>query len=135
MPMLPITAFYGVLLSLLLLVLARAVVKARIKHTQGLGHSHKDVLLAGRNHANATEYIPILLFLLAFAELNGASYGVLHVFGSMIIIGRLLHAWGFVKSQGKQHIGRFWGTALTWLSMITGSIINLLLIWPYLLRP
>ena len=27
-----------------------------------IGHIHKDVLLAGRNHANATEYVPYSLF-------------------------------------------------------------------------
>lgn len=135
MPMLPITAFYGILLTLLLLILARSVVKARLKHSQGLGHTHKDVLIAGRNHGNATEYVPILLILLALAELNGASYTLLHSLGLMIIIARIMHAWGFTRSQGKHHIGRFWGTALTWLSMVLASVLNLLLIWPFLLRP
>lgn len=135
MPMLPITTFYTILLALLLLGLASSVVKARRKHLQGLGHVHKEVLLKGRNHANASEYIPILVILLALAELNGANHSILHGLGLLTLISRVLHAWGFEKSNGKHHIGRFWGTALTWVSVVIGCVINLLLVWPYILRP
>ena len=135
MPMLPITAFYAVLLAILLLVLASSVVKARRKHLQGLGHVHKEVLLTGRNHANASEYIPILVILLALAELNGANFLFLHGLGLTILVGRLIHAWGFMHSQGKHHPGRFWGTTITWLAILIGCILNLMLVWPYLLRP
>ena len=72
---------------------------------------------------------------MALAELNGANFLVLHVLGLMTIVSRILHAWGFQKSGGKHHTGRFWGTALTWLSVVIGCVINLMLIWPYILRP
>jgi len=135
MPMLPITAFYAVVLALLLLFLASAVVKARRRHKAGLGHDHKAVLLAGRVHGNATEYVPILLILMALAELNGANYIMLHGLGGLIVIARLLHAWGLKEGRGAYHVGRFWGTALTWLAIIAACIFNLMFIWPFLLRP
>lgn len=134
MPFLPITALYASLLAFLLLYLAFMVVDKRRRLKMGLGHQHADpyLLLTGRNHANAAEYIPIYLILLAVAELNGASHWVLHVSGAVFFIARLAHAWGFYQGKGLVHTGRYWGTVFTWLSIIAMGGVNIALSWRYL---
>lgn len=133
MPLLPITALYGALLGFLLLHLAYLVVVSRQKHKSGLGHKNDDILIAGRNHANAAEYIPIMLILLALAELNGAANGLLHIIGALFVAARYVHAWGFRSSQGKTHTGRYWGTVITFFCIAALGLMNLFLCWPYLL--
>lgn len=110
MPFLPISAFYTSLLALLMLVLAYQVVKQRLRHKSGLGHQNDDLMVAGRAHANAAEYIPITLLLMVIAELNGANPTVLHISGVAFLVSRIIHAWGFKTSGGKTHFGRYWGT-------------------------
>ena len=132
MPLLPITALYGSLLGFLLLHLAYIVIVCRQAHKSGLGHTNNELLIVGRNHANATEYIPITLILFALAELNGAANSLLHVIGGVFVAARLFHAWGFKISKGKAHMGRYWGTFITFLCIILLAFINLYLSWPYL---
>lgn len=132
MPLLPITALYSALLAFVLLHLAYQVVKVRQRHKAGLGHKNDELLVAGRSHANATEYIPITLILLALAELNGAPNFLLHVIGSAFFVSRILHAWGFVTSKGLTHAGRYWGTLGTFVCLMILSLLNLYLCWPYL---
>ena len=133
MPLLPVTALYASVLGLFMLHLAYQVTKYRQLHRAGLGHSNHDVLIAGRNHANATEYIPITLILLALGELNGAANGVLHLIGVTFVFARILHAWGFKVSKGGAHPARYWGIVLSFLCMITLALLNLYLSWPYIL--
>jgi len=133
MPFLPISGFYAALLAMLMLILAYQVVKQRVRHKAGLGHQqHDDLLVAGRAHANATEYIPIMLILLAAAELNGANPTLLHTAGVAMLLSRLVHAWGFSAAKGKTHRGRYWGTLVTWLTILWLCSINLLLSWRYI---
>ena len=132
MPFLPITALYAALLAIVMLYLAFEVVKQRLAHKQGLGYSEGSLLLAGRNHANATEYIPITLILLALLELNGAGPILLHVSGFAFLIARMAHAWGFKAGKGAVHPGRYWGTVVTWLVIFALSLCNLFFIWRYL---
>lgn len=133
MPFLPISGFYASLLALLMIHLAYAVVKQRIKFKSGLGHEEQALLVAGRNHANASEYIPIGLILLALAELNGANFLLLHLAGLGLLVSRIAHAWGFKESQGETHSGRYWGTLITWISIVMLSVINLVYVWGYLI--
>lgn len=133
MPMLPVTSFYAALLAILILKLAYNVIKVRQKQKQGLGYEHKALLLSGRIHANATEYIPICLILLALAELNGVPTLFIHAAGSVLLLARIIHARGFLAGKGQAHPGRYWGTVLTWLVIVFLSAINLLFSWRYLL--
>jgi len=132
MPLLPITALYAALLALILLHLAFQVVKVRQRHKAGLGHKNDELLVAGRNHANAAEYIPITLILFALAELNGASNLILHIIGCVFLSARIIHAWGFTTSKGLTHPGRYWGTVGTFVCLIVLALLNLYLSWPYL---
>jgi uncharacterized membrane protein YecN with MAPEG domain len=130
--MLPITSFYTAILALLILKLAFNVIKVRQAKNQGLGYSDNELLLAGRIHGNAMEYIPISLILLALAEGNGVSSMTMHAIGTTLVVARVLHAIGFKAGQGGTHPGRYWGVVLTALVIIILSICNILYSWHYL---
>lgn len=67
-----ITALYTALCLLLLLALAVNVVRNRLRHSVSLGDgANKDVSLAMRTHANAAEYMPIVLIAMALLEILG----------------------------------------------------------------
>ncbi|MEE4245558.1 MAG: MAPEG family protein [Kangiellaceae bacterium] len=123
----PITALYGSLCGLLTILLAVQVVRLRRKFRVGIGSGdEKDLERAIRVHSNAMEYIPISLLLLALYEANNGNLMLTHGIGMTLVLGRVLHAQGLGKSQGET-FGRFWGTALTWLSIIILSVANLLM--------
>lgn len=121
-----ITALYAGLCALLIIALAFRVVKFRRSQKVGLGSGGQhfaDVLI--RTHANAIEYVPIALLLMLMAELNGLGAFWLHIFGSVLVLARLMHAIGLTAGKGGYHLGRFWGTALSWLVIIALALINI----------
>ena len=68
--------------------------------------------------------LPIHLVLLMLLELELNQIWLLHVLGAMLLAGRLLHAYGMMNPDGIIG-GRFWGTALTWLMILTTSLLNI----------
>ncbi len=97
----PITALYTGLLALLLLVLALRVIRLRWKLRVGIGDGgDKSMSKAIRVHGNATEHVPIALLLLLVAELGHAGPTLLHACGIVLVVARILHAWGLGRSIG-----------------------------------
>jgi uncharacterized membrane protein YecN with MAPEG domain len=92
----------------------------------GIG-SGGDAALAQRirAHANATEYLPLALLLLLILELNQTQPLLLHAFGCVLIVARVVHAIGLSTSVGISS-GRASGILLTWLVM---GAMALLLLW------
>lgn len=126
--MVVITGLYGALLALLVLVLAARVALYRKNHKVGIGgHDNPDLQVLVRAHANAIENIPIALLLLLFAELNGVAAVYLHVAGSVLLLARIAHAHGFVKTRGKYSVGRFYGTVANWLLVVVLAVTNIVL--------
>ncbi len=122
---LTITALYASLAGLLLLVLSFRVVRSRRKLSVGLGDGGQESLLrAQRAQANFTEYVPIALILLAVAESQVLTGWLLHTAGAVLLLARLLHAWGLSQSSGRS-FGRYWGTLLTWVVILALSIANI----------
>ena len=122
---LPVTGFYASLLALLVIVLLLTVVRKRFRHRVGVGHGgHGDLQLAIRAHANAIETIPLALILLAAFEANAAPLLSLHIFGGVLLIGRLLHAWG-LSHHGGVSFYRFWGTICTVTVMLGLALANI----------
>lgn len=76
-----------------------------------------------RAHANAVEYLPIAILLLALAELTGMTALWLHGLGIVLLVSRVLHAWGLSHSSGKS-LGRFWGTLLCWTAILVLAAFN-----------
>lgn len=96
-----ITAFYASLLTLLYIGLSFNVIRLRFKLKVGVGDGGQEQLTkAIRIHGNFSEYMPLALILLAGFELSGGNSAWVHVFGSVLFIGRVLHAIGLTQSVG-----------------------------------
>ena len=74
-----------------------------------------------RAHGNFSEYVPLSLILLFFLESSGAASGWIHVLGSLLIAGRLSHAYG-VSQVEENFIYRVAGMALTFTVIVSASI-------------
>lgn len=125
-----ITLLFVSLHVLLMLVLLARISRHRHGQRIGLGDGG-DTLLARkiRVHGNFIEHAPFALLLLALLELSGLATPWLWVFGSVLLLGRVLHAVGLSRSGG-QSLGRFWGTAITWLALLAMALAGLWLALP-----
>jgi uncharacterized membrane protein YecN with MAPEG domain len=120
-----VTPLYAGLAAIILLVLTVRVILLRRRLAVGIGSGGHDALeLAIRCHGNFTEYVPVVLILLASAELSGAGAGTLHAIGILLIVGRMLHAWGLAQSRGTS-FGRAAGIVLTVAALVFGIVANL----------
>jgi uncharacterized membrane protein YecN with MAPEG domain len=118
-----ITPLYAGLIGLLYIALASNVSRLRVglKIAIGDGGNHQ-LSRAIRAHANLTENAPIALILLTGIELQEFSIIVLHVLGTMLVTGRLLHAYGLSRNAGPS-FGRSGGILLTWLMIVASSLL------------
>ncbi len=113
-----ITLLFASLHVLLMLVLLVRISRHRHGHRIGLGDGGDSVLARKvRVHGNFIEHAPLALLMLGLLELCGLPAIWLWVLGSVLLLGRLMHAIGFSRSSGHS-AGRFWGTALTWLAFL-----------------
>ena len=120
-----ITAFYASLLALIFLSLSFNTIRLRFKLKIGVGDGGERILTkAIRVHGNFSEYVPLALILLASYELSGASTLCLHVLGTMLLVGRILHAIGLSKSIGTS-MPRIVDMLCTFLVLIILAIENI----------
>ncbi len=125
-----ITGLYAALAALLVIFLAARVIRHRLSSGVGVGDGgDSDLIRRVRVHANAVETLPIGLLLLLLVELNQTQPVVVHLFGIVLIVGRVLHAWGLSRHSGSSP-GRAIGMVLTLLAMLG---MALLLLWQYVL--
>ena len=123
-----ITGLYAALMTLLVVFLAVRVVLFRRSAKVGLGDGNNpDLLQCIRVHANAVEYVPLYLLLMLILELNQTLPTLIHVFGIVLIVARLLHAWGVSRHSGISP-GRALGAGLTVLGMV---LMAVLLLWQF----
>jgi len=121
----PVTALYAGLLGLLLIGLSIGVIRQRRRALVGIGHGGDERLERWmRIQGNFVEYVPMALVLLALAELQGASTGLLHGLGVILAVGRLGHAWGLAHSVGTS-AGRAIGVLATFLVILVASLLAL----------
>ena len=78
-----------------------------------------------RGHGNLIEYAPIFLILLYFVKTSEFSVTAIHWYGSVFVLGRLMHGvcFGFLK---KNMFLRVAGTVLTLFPILGLSVILLL---------
>ncbi len=127
--MLFITGLYAALLAILVIILTFAVIRQRRTLLVGIGDGGHDALArAMRAHGNAVETIPLTLVLLAVLESQQASPSSLHIFGGLLLTGRILHAWGLSHHAGRS-FGRFYGMVLTLLVQMALVAANLWFYW------
>lgn len=130
--MLRFTPIYAGLLAILIVYLGYRVTLFRRAEKKGLTQTDCSEAMqrAIRVHANALENIPLALIMLLMLELNHLNPILTNILGCMLVLGRVLHAWGLSKKDGVS-FGRFYGMLFTWLSMIAMAVLN---IWIILLR-
>jgi uncharacterized protein len=103
--MMTITAFYASLLAALYLFLSVRVIGWRRQQRVEIGHGEDAQLLRRmRVHANFAEYVPFALVLMALAESLGPPHILTHLVGLMLVVGRVLHAYGLSQTP---HILRY----------------------------
>lgn len=125
-----ITTLYAGLLAILYLFLSAYVIRGRYKYQVGLGEGGNPALARRvRIHGNFVEYVPLALLLLYMVDYAQYSPFIVHMLGMMLVIGRVLHAWGLSTSETVS-FGRFAGMVLT-LVMIAACAI--LLLWKFLI--
>ena len=122
-----ITPMYAALLGIVLLVLSiRVVAVVRVKGGKLYGDGGDPALVTVvRGQANFTEYVPLIVILIAFAEAGGTSATWLHVLGGGLLVGRILHPIGLTTHEGINAF-RFIGTNLTWLALLGAAVCVLL---------
>ncbi|CAM2886792.1 glutathione S-transferase [Legionella steigerwaltii] len=127
--MYPITTITGSLLALAYIYLSLQVVTLRHRHKVSVGSKEfADLEMAIRAHGNFGEYVPFTLILLFCAEANKANWIVLVTLVFFFILGRIFHAYAFLKS--KHHLKfRVRGMILTFIVMAFLSFLNLVLLF------
>ena len=122
---LALTPIYAALCALVFLGLSWHVIAYRRANRISLGDTGDKALLKRmRAQANAAEYMPIALILLALTETSGAPALAVHTLGLALLTGRILHPLGFAATPQK-FILRQIGMILT-LAMIALSALGLL---------
>ena len=122
---LPVVSLYAGINGLIALALAIRVVRLRGKTGTGIGSGgHAALEQAIRVHGNFSEYVPLILILLALLELDGMPAWRLHLLGSALTLGRILHAWGLSSTAGLS-FGRSVGIALTWAVLLATAVAAL----------
>ena len=121
--MVAITALYAAPLAILFLWLSIRVIGTRRSELIGLGDGgNKSLMKRMRAQANCAEYVPIGIVVLALVELQGGPAPLVHALGATLLIGRLLHGWGFSASPPNM-MGRQVGMLMT-LTSIAGSAVS-----------
>ncbi|MCE0721662.1 MULTISPECIES: MAPEG family protein [Legionella] len=127
--MYPITTLTGSLLALGYIYLSLQVIKLRRKYKVVLGcNEFTELEMAIRAHGNFNEYAPLILILLLCAEANQANWIVLLILVFFFIVGRIIHAYAFLKE--KHHLKyRMQGMTITFIVIICLSFLNLSLLF------
>ena len=123
-----ITPLYAGLLTVLLVVLFARVVRLRWKYKVGLGDGgEKELQRAIRVHGNFVETVPWAILLMLMMDLTHVRPLWLHVYGCLLIVARLSHAWG-VTHHSTVSWGRTVGVSLT-LSLMGCAAVYC--VWQY----
>ena len=122
-----ITALYAAPIAALFIALSIRIIVYRRTHKLGLGDAgDKSLMKRMRAQANCAEYAPFALVLMLLVELQDAPAPVVHAIGALLLLGRVLHGYGFSTSPPMMTL-RVTGTALTLLSYIVAIIALLVL--------
>jgi uncharacterized membrane protein YecN with MAPEG domain len=119
-------ALYVGLFGILLIILSLRVSFVRRDARVPVGDGDNEVLLRRiRAHGNFAEFVPIALLLLALAEHTGMGSLFIHLFGLVLLVGRISHAYG-ISQTNEIFIFRMVGTLAT-LAVI--AVLSLYCIW------
>ena len=95
-----ITLLYASILGLLSVLLANQVLYVRLR---GGKEEKWRSNATERVQANFVENVPLDLIILFIFEYSSSSNNLIHIFGILLILFRLLHAWGMSKNEGANY--------------------------------
>lgn len=122
------SALYASLSAFIIVWLSLNVIKTRRERKISIGDGEDTRLrIAIAAQLNAVEYIPIALLLLILLEYNGANLVVVHIFGLLLITGRVIHASAILTENMNNRVR---GMQITIWVLIGLAIANLLFL-PY----
>ena len=122
------SALYTSLSAFIIVWLSLNVIKTRRERKISIGDGEDTRLrIAIAAQLNAVEYIPIALLLLILLEYNGANLVVVHIFGLLLITGRVIHASAILTENMNNRVR---GMQITIWVLIGLAIANLLFL-PY----
>lgn len=121
-----VTMLYTGALALVFLVLSVRVIQGRTGPKGiGLGDGgNAEMLRRMRSHANFSEYVPLILLMMAFVEASGLAKWVIHAMGATLLAARLLHGYALAYTE-RWLFGRFWGALLTLVLLLVGALLCL----------
>jgi len=123
-----IVPLFSAILAIVFVLLSANVIRARRLHKVGIGTGrNKTVERAMRVHANFAEYVPLSLLLLAFLEFNKANAYLLIALCSLLLMGRLSHAFG-VSQENEKFVYRVSGMMMTFSVLLIGALANIVII-------
>ena len=113
--------------AVLFVLLSVNVIRARRQHKVGIGTGQNtSVERAMRVHANFAEYVPFALLLITLLELNKASGLLLIGLCSLLLVGRLVHAFG-VSMENERFVYRVSGMVMTFTVILIAAVANVAL--------
>jgi hypothetical protein len=88
-----VTIFYAGILGVLFFIISIETIKGRRKHLVSIGNGdNQELAQLAAAHSNFTAYAPFFLILLGLLEqYSGYHFAILHLFGGLFTLGRLLH--------------------------------------------
>lgn len=116
-----ITILYAALLAFLFFILSIRTIGLRRSLKIGVGDAgNTKMLRAIRVHSNFSEYVPFSLLLIYLVETKMGYPIFVHALGLTLLMGRLLHAYGF--SQEKENFKfRVTGMAMTFTVVLSSA--------------
>ena len=127
------TSIYAGICGLFMAWLALQTIKVRRAAKVKLGdNGNFELQSAIRAHGNFAEYMPITIILLFLFEFNGAPALMIHLIGSMFLVGRWIHAQGLLKDDLHKRVV---GMKFTLNILILLAVVNILLAVFKLINP
>lgn len=121
-----ITLISASFLGLLLVYLSYNVSRNRLRAKVDLGTGDDvGLLTASRAQGNLVEYGPMGLILIGLLEYARVSWYLVLGIAVAFVVGRYMHGLTLGKFEGRNPF-RFYGTLLTWLSILVASVAGLL---------
>ena len=116
----PITAiFVGILALMLVGISIRVTVLRARKKISFSDGGDKQLGAAIRVQGNFIEYVPMALALMGLIEWLGTKHWIVYLFGIVLLVARLTHAWGLYADVFQ---GRVAGTSVSWLLLAVGGL-------------
>lgn len=117
-----VTATYAAIIAIIYVAMSAYVIATRAKTDVLLGDGgNPTMLLAMRRHGNMAEYAPFALLIMGLAEMLGLGAIWLHVSGTALVAGRLIHPLGLYVGEGSV-APRIAGTLATMAAILIPAI-------------